>query len=112
MGPRLMCLMALMRRRKTSSYFTWRALAGVVDDEGVFLALQQQDRTRWDQQLIALGFRYLDASHQRATASLPSRSCNRRRALVARQVWPKQTGRGSLNSTICLRLRRPPPSLD
>jgi RNA polymerase sigma factor (sigma-70 family) len=43
-------------------YFNLARLVGRVDDEGVFLALPQQDRTRWDQQLIALGFRYLDAS--------------------------------------------------
>ena len=43
-------------------YFNLARLGGRVDDEGVFLALPQQDRTRWDQQLIALGFWYLDAS--------------------------------------------------
>jgi RNA polymerase sigma-70 factor (ECF subfamily) len=43
-------------------YFNLARLGGRVDDEGVFLALPQQDRTRWDQQLIALGFRYLNAS--------------------------------------------------
>jgi RNA polymerase sigma factor (sigma-70 family) len=43
-------------------YFNLARLGGRVDDEGVFPALPQQDRTRWDQKLIALGFRYLDAS--------------------------------------------------
>jgi RNA polymerase sigma factor (sigma-70 family) len=43
-------------------YFNLARLVARVDGEGVFLALPRQDRRRWDQGLIALGFRYLDAS--------------------------------------------------
>lgn len=43
-------------------YFNFARLGARVDEKGVFLALTRQDRMRWDQRLIALGFRYLDAS--------------------------------------------------
>jgi predicted RNA polymerase sigma factor len=43
-------------------YFNLARLGARVDEEGVFLALPRQDRTRWDQRLIALGFQYLSAS--------------------------------------------------
>lgn len=43
-------------------YLDLARLAGRVDEEGVFLPLRQQDRSRWDQRLIALGFRYLGDS--------------------------------------------------
>ena len=43
-------------------YLDFARLAGRVDEEGVFLPLSRQDRSRWDQRLIALGFRYLAAS--------------------------------------------------
>lgn len=43
-------------------YLDLARLPGRVDEEGVFLPLWQQDRLRWDQRLIALGFRYLGAS--------------------------------------------------
>ena len=43
-------------------YLNLARLVPRVDGDGVFLALPRQDRMRWDQGLIALGFRYLDAS--------------------------------------------------
>ena len=43
-------------------YLDLARLAGRVDEEGVFLPLSRQDRSRWDQRLIAVGFRYLGAS--------------------------------------------------
>jgi predicted RNA polymerase sigma factor len=43
-------------------YLDFARLPSRVDDEGVFLPLSRQDRSRWDKRLIALGFRYLGAS--------------------------------------------------
>jgi predicted RNA polymerase sigma factor len=43
-------------------YFNLARLVARVDGEGVFLALPRQDRMRWDQRLVTLGFRYLDAA--------------------------------------------------
>ena len=43
-------------------YFNLARLVARIDEDGVFLSLACQDRRRWDQRLIALGFEYLDAS--------------------------------------------------
>jgi RNA polymerase sigma-70 factor (ECF subfamily) len=43
-------------------YFNLARLDARVDEEGIFLPLRQQDRAHWDQGLIAVGFRYLNAS--------------------------------------------------
>jgi len=43
-------------------HFNLARLGARIDDQGVFLALPRQDRTRWDKRLIALGFQYLEAS--------------------------------------------------
>ena len=43
-------------------YLDFARLPSRVDEEGVFLPLSRQDRSRWDKRLIALGFRYLGAS--------------------------------------------------
>jgi RNA polymerase sigma factor (sigma-70 family) len=53
--PATDALLALM-------YFNLARLGARVDEEGVFLSLPRQDRTRWDRWLIALGFQYLEAS--------------------------------------------------
>ena len=53
--PETDALLALM-------YFDLARLSARVDDEGVYLPLAQQDRSLWDQRLIALGLRYLEAS--------------------------------------------------
>ena len=54
-GPATDALLALM-------YFNAARLSTRVDEGGVFLPLRLQDRARWDQRFIALGFQYLGAS--------------------------------------------------
>ena len=75
-------------------YFNLARLEGRVDDQGVFLALPQQDRTRWDQQLIAIGFRHLDAAatggqlHRfHLEAAIAAEHC--RASSVAETDWPR-----------------------
>lgn len=53
--PSTDALLALM-------YFNAARLSTRVDEDGIFLRLGRQDRTRWDQRFISLGFRYLGAS--------------------------------------------------
>jgi RNA polymerase sigma factor (sigma-70 family) len=43
-------------------YFNLARLGARLDEDSVFLPLPRQDRTRWDQRFIALGFQYLGAA--------------------------------------------------
>ena len=53
--PRVHALVALIA-------FQTARLDARVDDAGELVLLEDQDRSRWDQQLIAIGFHYFDAS--------------------------------------------------
>jgi RNA polymerase sigma-70 factor (ECF subfamily) len=74
-------------------YFNLARLPARIDADGVFLALPRQDRARWDQRLIALGFHHLDASavgnqlsRFHLEAAIAAEHC--RAANIAATDWP------------------------
>ena len=88
-------------------YLDLARLAGRVDEEGVFLPLSRQDRSRWDQRLIAVAS---DTSERQPKEGSSAASTSRRRSRPSTAGHPASSrpiGGGYSNSTKCLRSCRP-----